>query len=54
MYRLRGNFRRHLFVKTHQVVKFVKMLREWELSEPRFKLPSTIKLSVDIDPDDLM
>jgi primosomal protein N' (replication factor Y) len=54
LYRLRGNFRRHLFVKTHQVVKFVKMLREWELSEPRFKLPSTIKLSVDIDPDDLM
>lgn len=54
MYRLRGNFRRHLFVKTHQVVKFVKMLRDWDLSEPRFKLPSTIKLTVDIDADDMM
>ncbi len=53
-YRLRGNYRRHLFVKTRQVIKFVRMLREWELSEPRFKLPSTIKLAVDVDPDDMM
>ena len=54
LYRLRGNYRRHLFVKTRQVIKFVRMLREWELSEPRFKLPSTIKLGVDVDPDDMM
>jgi primosomal protein N' (replication factor Y) len=54
LYRLRGNYRRHLFVKTRQVIKFVRMLRQWELSEPRFKLPSTIKLAVDVDPDDMM
>jgi len=54
LYRLRGSYRRHLFVKTRQVVKLVPMLREWELSETRFKLPSTIKLTVDVDPDDMM
>lgn len=54
MYRLRGNFRRHLFVKTHQMVKLVKMLREWDLTEPRFKLPTSIRLTVDVDADDMM
>ena len=54
LYRLRGSYRRHLFVKTRQVVRFVAMLREWELLETRFKFPSTIKLTVDVDPDDMM
>ncbi len=54
MYRLRGRFRRHLFVKTVQVVKFVRALTDWELREARFKLPSSIKLTVDVDPDDMM
>ncbi len=54
LYRLRGMYRRHLFIKTHEVVKLVRMLTVWELSEPRFKLPSGIKLAVDVDPEDMM
>ena len=54
LYLLRGKYRRHMFVKTRQVVKLVGMLTEWETAEPRFKLPSAIKLVVDVDPDDMM
>ncbi|UCE23263.1 MAG: primosomal protein N' [Candidatus Zixiibacteriota bacterium] len=54
MYRLRGRYRRHLFIKTAQIVKFVRGLYEWESRESRFKLPSSIRLTVDVDPDDMM
>ena len=54
LYRLRGRYRRHLFVKTGQVVRFVRFLTEWESRAPRFKLPSSIRLTVDVDPDDMM
>ncbi len=54
MYHLRGRFRRHLFAKTRQVQKFVKMLTDWEDSEAHFKLPATVRLAVDVDPDDMM
>ncbi|UCG62985.1 MAG: primosomal protein N' [Candidatus Zixiibacteriota bacterium] len=54
MYRLRGRYRRHLFVKTNQMVKFVRAVTEWELREARFKIPSSIKVNVDVDPDDMM
>ena len=54
MYFLRKNFRRHLFVKTKQVVKFVQMLKVWEENESRFKMPSEIKVVVDVDPFDMM
>lgn len=54
MYFLRKNFRRHLFVKTKQVVKFVQMLKVWEENESRFKMPSGIKVVVDVDPFDMM
>jgi len=54
MYYLRGRYRRHLFVKTRQVVKFVRMLTDWENLEPRFKLPSSVKIVIDVDPDDMM
>ncbi|MEW6412461.1 MAG: primosomal protein N' [Candidatus Zixiibacteriota bacterium] len=54
MYFLRGRYRRHLFVKTNQMVKLVRTLTDWESRQPRFGLPSTIKLSVDVDPDDMM
>jgi primosomal protein N' (replication factor Y) len=54
MYYLRGRYRRHLMVKTRQVVKLTRLLSEWEAAEPRFKLPSSIKIVVDVDPDDLM
>lgn len=54
IYFLRNRYRRHLFVKTNQVIKFVKMLSEWEDVESRFKLPATIRINVDVDPDDMM
>ncbi|MEE8149982.1 MAG: primosomal protein N' [candidate division Zixibacteria bacterium] len=54
MYFLRKNYRRHLFVKTKQVVKFVQMLKTWEENESRFKMPSGIKVVVDVDPYDMM
>jgi primosomal protein N' (replication factor Y) len=54
LYYLRGRYRRHLIVKTRQVVKFVRMLTDWENCQPRFKLPSLIKVVIDVDPDDMM
>ncbi len=54
MYYLRGQYRRHLFAKTRQVVKLVHLLTEWESQESRFKLPSAIKIVIDVDPDDMM
>jgi primosomal protein N' (replication factor Y) len=51
---LRGQYRRHMFVKTTGVTKFVKMLGRWENSQGRFGLPSAIKIVVDVDPDDMM
>ncbi len=54
IYFLRNRYRRHLFVKTNQVIKFVKMLSEWEDIEARFKLPATIRINVDVDADDMM
>ncbi len=54
LYMLRRNYRRHLLIKTSQIVKFVGMLGEWESREPRFKAPSLIKIVVDIDPFDMM
>ena len=54
LYYLRRNYRRHLLVKTKQTMKFVKMLTAWEKAESRFGLPSSIKIVVDVDPDDIM
>jgi primosomal protein N' (replication factor Y) len=54
LYLLRRQFRRHLLVKTKQVVRLVEMLSKWENAEARFKLPSVIKLVVDVDPFDMM
>ncbi len=54
MYRLRGRYRRHLFVKTRQVVRFVRALADWESHEARFKVPSSMRITVDVDPDDMM
>jgi primosomal protein N' len=51
---LRGRYRRHLIVKTRQVVKFVRMLTDWENRQPRFKVPSSIRVAIDVDPDDMM
>jgi len=54
LYRLRGMYRRHLFIKTKQVTKFVRLLYDWEQKEPNFGLPSSLKLVIDIDPYDMM
>jgi primosomal protein N' (replication factor Y) len=54
LYRLRGRYRRHLFVKTSQTVRLVRALTAWELEESHFSLPGTIRIAVDVDPDDMM
>ena len=51
---LKGKHRRHMFVKTRQIRKLVNLLTEWEDREPHFRLPSSIKLTVDVDPDNMM
>ncbi len=54
LYVLRGKYRRHLFVKTRQAVRLVRVLTNWEASEPKLGLPSAVKLIVDVDADDMM
>ena len=54
LYRLRGMYRRHLFIKTKQVTKFTHLLYDWERNEPNFGLPSSVKLVIDVDPYDMM
>lgn len=54
LYRLRRRYRRHLFVRTNQSVRFVRMLSEWEEREPHFGLGRTSRIVVDVDPDDMM
>ncbi len=54
LYLIRHQFRRHIIVKTNQIVRLVKLLTEWEKTESRFALSSKIKLIVDVDPDDMM
>jgi len=54
LYRLRGMYRRHLFIKTKQILKVIKGLGEWEFREPHFGLSSSIRVVVDIDPYDMM
>jgi primosomal protein N' (replication factor Y) len=51
---LKGQHRRHMFVKTRQISKLVDLLTRWEDREPRFKLASSVKLTIDIDPDSMM
>ena len=54
LYRLRGMYRRHLFVKTKQILKFIHFLTLWEQTDPRYSLPSSLRLTIDIDPYDMM
>lgn len=54
LYRLRGLHRRHLFVKTKRILKFIKFLDSWEHDEPKFSLPSKVRLVIDVDPYDMM
>lgn len=54
LYRLRGMYRRHLFVKTKSILKFIAFLRDWELVDTNYGLPSSVRLTIDIDPYDMM
>ncbi|MDF1543475.1 MAG: primosomal protein N' [bacterium] len=54
LYYLRKQFRRHLFVKTKQPTKLTRMLTKWETAQPRFGLPASIKIVIDVDPDSMM
>jgi len=54
MYHLKRMFRRHILIKTRQMTKLVRMLSDWERREARFKLPSTVRTVVDVDPNDMM
>ncbi|MFH1372454.1 MAG: primosomal protein N' [bacterium] len=54
MYFLRGRYRRQLIVKTRQVIKLLKTLTDWENRRPRFKLPSSVRIAVDVDAQDMM
>jgi primosomal protein N' (replication factor Y) len=51
---LRRRYRRHMFVKTNQIVKLTRMLSQWESVEANFKLPSSVRIAIDIDPQDMM
>ena len=51
---LRGRHRRHLILKTGQVQKLVRLLSHWEIAEPRFGLPARVRVTVDVDPVDLL
>jgi primosomal protein N' (replication factor Y) len=54
LYYLRSRYRRHLLLKTGQPVRLVRMLTEWEAQQARFGLPSAVRVTVDVDPDDMM
>ncbi|PKK84193.1 MAG: primosomal protein N' [candidate division Zixibacteria bacterium HGW-Zixibacteria-1] len=54
LYRLRGMYRRHMFVKTKSILKFIGFLGTWEQAEANYGLPSSIRLTIDIDPYDMM
>lgn len=55
-HRLRGKYRRHLFVKVtpEQAVRFVRMLSDWEGVQPRFGLATAVKITIDVDPADML
>ncbi len=53
-YYLKGMFRRHLLIKTRQMPRLSRLLAAWEIEEPRFALPSSLRIRIDIDPVDMM
>ena len=54
LYRVRGMFRRHLVVKTKPITKLTHLLADWENASRNFGIPSSTRLTVDIDPYDMM
>lgn len=53
-YRLRGLYRRHLIIKTRQILKLGALLRAWDEQEPRFGLSPRVRIAIDIDPQDIL
>ena len=51
---LRGLSRRHLIARTTRPMELGRLLTEWDLEQARFGLPARVKISVDVDPDDMM
>ena len=54
LYRLRGQFRRHFFIKTNQIIKVVNLLSEWEDQHQNFSISSKVKITIDVDPSNMM
>ena len=54
LYRLRGRYRRQLLLKTPRILELLKILDEREASAPRFGLPTSVRVAVNVDPDDMM
>jgi primosomal protein N' (replication factor Y) len=51
---LRGLHRQHIILKTAQISPLIRQLTHWELNEPKFGLPAKLKVTVDVDPIDLL
>jgi len=51
---LRGFTRRHLIARTTRPMEMSRLLTKWESEQARFGLPASVKVSVDVDPDDMM
>ena len=51
---LKGRHRWHLFVKTGHPTKLSRLLTGWENEKARFGLPSSVRITIDVDPDDMM
>ena len=51
---LRGRRRCHIIIRTLRPVPLVRMLTAWEEGQSRFGLPSKVRVTVDVDPDDMM
>jgi primosomal protein N' (replication factor Y) len=54
LYRLRGRYRRHLLIKTTRQLRLIKLLAAWEEAEAAFGLSSRVRLTLDVDPDNVM
>lgn len=51
---LRRRHRRHLLIKTKSVLKLLRLLADWQASDERFGLPSSVRVVVDVDPDNML
>lgn len=54
MYYLRSRYRKQMLIKTRTVTRLTSLLSQWEDESTHFGLPSTISVTVDVDPDDMM